>query len=49
MTMQDILMWSGTEFIMAGYTVRQIQKEKKSNVKTDDDPPKESEPKLLND
>jgi len=28
MSMQDLLMWSGTEFLMAGYTVSQIQKEK---------------------
>ena len=38
MTMQDMLMWSGTEFLMAGYTVSQIQKEKGKKdvvVKTD--------------
>ena len=44
MSMQDMLMWSGTEFLMAGYTVSQIQKEKKRkdvDVKTD--------PQILND
>ncbi len=29
MTTQDLLMWAGTEFVIAGYTVSQIQKEKK--------------------
>ena len=39
MTMQDMLMWSGTEFLMAGYTVNQIQKEKKrKDVEYKDDP-----------
>ena len=30
MTTQDMLMWAGSEFIMAGYTMNHIQKEKKS-------------------
>jgi|TARA_R110000751_G_C13432682_1_gene441814 hypothetical protein len=46
MTMQDMLMWSGTEFLMAGYTVSQIQKEKK---RKDVEPGTESGPKILND
>jgi len=46
MTMQDMLMWSGTEFLMAGYTVNQIQKEKKGKGTT---PTKESDPQILND
>lgn len=44
MTMQDMLMWSGTEFLMAGYTVSQIQKEKKRK-----DPVSDSGPEILND
>jgi hypothetical protein len=46
MTMQDMLMWSGTEFLMAGYTVSQIQKEKKRNVVESES---DSGPKILND
>ena len=46
MTMQDMLMWSGTEFLMAGYTVSQIQKEKK---RKDVEPGSESGPEILND
>jgi hypothetical protein len=44
MTMQDMLMWSGTEFLMAGYTVNQIQKEKKRK-----DVDVTSDPQVLND
>ena len=29
MTISDLLLWAGTEFLIAGYTVNQIQKEKK--------------------
>lgn len=46
MTMQDMLMWSGTEFLMAGYTVSQIQKEKKTK---EVEPGTESGPEILND
>jgi hypothetical protein len=35
MDSQDLGIWAGIEFLIAGYTVRQIQKEKK--VKTEDD------------
>ena len=46
MSMQDMLMWSGTEFLMAGYTVSQIQKEKK---RKDVEPGADSGPEILND
>jgi hypothetical protein len=46
MSMQDMLMWSGTEFLMAGYTVSQIQKEKKTK---EVEPGTKSEPEILND
>ena len=46
MTTQDMLMWSGTEFLIAGYTVSQIQKEKKSKYVT---PTKVPDPEILND
>lgn len=29
MSVSDLLLWAGTEFLIAGYTVNQIQKEKK--------------------
>jgi hypothetical protein len=28
MKTSDLLLWAGTEFVLAGYTVSQIQKEK---------------------
>lgn len=31
MTTSDLVLWSGVEFIIAGYTTHQIQKEKKNN------------------
>ena len=34
MTSTDIGVWSGIEFLIAGYTVNQIQKEKKNDNKT---------------
>jgi hypothetical protein len=29
MTTSDLVLWSGVEFLIAGYTTHQIQKEKK--------------------
>ena len=31
MDMSSLLMWAGAEFLVAGYTINQIQKEKKSS------------------
>jgi hypothetical protein len=31
MTTSDLVLWSGVEFLIAGYTTHQIQKEKKNN------------------
>ena len=31
MDVYEFLMWAGAEFLIAGYTINQIQKEKKSN------------------
>ncbi len=33
MTTSDLVLWSGVEFLIAGYTTHQIQKEKKNNEK----------------
>ena len=35
MTTQDILLWSGVEFAIAGWVVTQIQKEKKADGSVD--------------
>jgi hypothetical protein len=35
MDMYDFAMWAGIEFLIAGYTINQIQKEKTSNGKKD--------------
>jgi hypothetical protein len=32
----DLCMWAGIEFLIAGYTVNQIQKEKRHNQNTND-------------
>jgi len=45
MDSQDLGIWAGIEFLIAGYTVRQIQKEKKTNTPTDSG----DDPTLLND
>jgi hypothetical protein len=31
MTTSDLVLWSGVEFLIAGYTTHQIQKEKRNN------------------
>lgn len=33
MSVSDLIMWAGAEFLLSGYTVFQIQKEKKSEEK----------------
>jgi hypothetical protein len=37
MDIYEFLMWAGAEFLVAGYTISQIQKEKKHGIKTDID------------
>jgi len=37
MTTSEVISWSAVEFIMAGYTVSQIQKEKKNDKRKTDD------------
>ncbi len=34
----DVVLWSGVEFAMAGFIISQIQKEKKSNEETTNNP-----------
>lgn len=46
MDMYDMSMWAGIEFLIAGYTLREIQKEKKN---TSEQKPNDSGPKILND
>jgi hypothetical protein len=36
MSTSDLLLWAGTEFVLAGYTVNQIQKEKALTNKQND-------------
>lgn len=36
LTMTDLIMWTGVEFAISGYIIHQIQKEKKSETKTED-------------
>jgi len=35
MDISTLLMWTGAEFLIAGYSIRQIQKEKKDNNSSD--------------
>jgi hypothetical protein len=46
MDVYELSIWAGMEFLIAGYTVNQIQKEKKPPIKEE---PKSDEPQLLND
>lgn len=41
----DLGIWAGIEFLIAGYTINQIQKEKKNKIDT----PKDTGPSVLND
>jgi len=36
MDIYEFLMWAGVEFLIAGYTINQIQKEKKTNIQDDE-------------
>lgn len=45
----DLGVWAGIEFLIAGYTVTQIQKEKKDKVDVPKETPKDSGPEILND
>jgi hypothetical protein len=46
MDVYELSIWAGMEFLIAGYTVTQIQKEKKNKVVEE---PSGDEPQLLND
>jgi hypothetical protein len=46
MDIYEFLMWAGAEFLIAGYTISQIQREKKG--KTPNEPPSGG-PEMLND
>jgi len=37
MDIYEFLMWAGAEFLIAGYTINQIQKEKKTKVNKEED------------
>jgi hypothetical protein len=48
MDVYELSIWAGMEFLVAGYTVGQIQKEK-SNTTKEEDTTTEEPPQLLND
>lgn len=37
LTINDLTVWAGIEFVVAGYTVAQIQSEKKKNISSDNE------------
>lgn len=47
MTTQDIVLWSGAEFLVAGYNVYQIQSEKKRLSKIEESTKKDEGPQIL--
>lgn len=49
MDSQDLGIWAGIEFLIAGYTVRQIQKEKKVKTEEPNDSSMDGGPEMLND